>query len=62
MLYNLYLIGRFNCYINVEICSSVKTVKYFYKYIFKGSDRGVVETDEVVDEIKDFLEGRYVVV
>ncbi|XP_024368015.2 uncharacterized protein [Physcomitrium patens] len=58
--YNPYLIGRFNCHINVEICSSVKTVKYLYKYIFKGSDRSVVETDEVVDEIKDFLEGRYV--
>ncbi|XP_073389622.1 uncharacterized protein [Physcomitrium patens] len=38
----------------------VKTVKYLHKYIFKGPDRGVVETDEVVDEIKDFLEGRYV--
>nr|PNR35485.1 hypothetical protein PHYPA_023385 [Physcomitrium patens] len=58
--YNPYLIGRFNCHINVEICSSVKTVKYLHKYIFKGPDRGVVETDEVVDEIKDFLEGRYV--
>ncbi|XP_073394992.1 uncharacterized protein [Physcomitrium patens] len=60
MPYNPYLIGRFNCHINVEICSSVKTVKYLHKYIFKGPDRGVVETDEVVDEIKDFLEGRYV--
>nr|PNR35899.1 hypothetical protein PHYPA_021749 [Physcomitrium patens] len=58
--YNPYLIGQFNCHINVEICSFVKTVKYLYKYIFKGPDRGVVETDEVVDEIKDFLEGRYV--
>jgi hypothetical protein len=58
--YNPYLTGRFNCHINVEICSSVKTVKYLHKYIFKGPDRGVVETDEVVDEIKDFLEGRYV--
>ena len=35
-------------------------MKYLHKYIFKGPDRGVVETDEVVDEIKDFLEGRYV--
>nr|PNR39262.1 hypothetical protein PHYPA_019540 [Physcomitrium patens] len=58
--YNPYLIGRFNCHINVEICSSIKIVKYLHKYIFKGPNRGVVETDEVVDEIKDFLEGRYV--
>jgi len=44
----------------VEICSLVKTVKYLYKYIFKGSNRGVVEIDAVVDEINDFLVGRYV--
>ena len=58
--YNPYLVGRFNCHINVEVCSSVKTVKYLHKYVFKGPDRGVLETDEVIDEIKEFLEGRYV--
>ena len=44
----------------MEVCGSIKTVKYLYKYIFKGPDRGVLDTDEVVDEIKEFLEGRYV--
>ncbi|KAF0702277.1 hypothetical protein As57867_007776, partial [Aphanomyces stellatus] len=26
---------RFNCHINVEICTSIKSVKYLYKYIHK---------------------------
>ena len=44
----------------MQVCSSVKIVKYLHKYIFKSLDRGVLETDEVVDEIKEFLEDRYV--
>ncbi len=30
--YNPYLVGRFNCHINDEIFSSVKTIKYLYNY------------------------------
>jgi len=44
----------------MEVCSLVETVKYLYKYIFKGRDRNVVETNEIVDEIKEFLEWHYV--
>lgn len=28
-----YLINKFKCLINVEVCSAVKSVKYIYKYI-----------------------------
>jgi ATP-dependent DNA helicase PIF1 len=37
--YNKYLLKTFNCHINVEICSSVHSVKYLYKYVYKGHDR-----------------------
>ncbi|XP_078440852.1 uncharacterized protein LOC144710886 [Wolffia australiana] len=37
--YNKYLCKAFNCHINVEICSSVQSVKYQYKYVYKGHDR-----------------------
>jgi len=57
--YNPYLVGRFNSYINVEVCSSIKIVKYLHKYMFKDPNCGIVETEEVVDEIKKFLNGRY---
>ncbi|XP_029174595.1 uncharacterized protein LOC114943179 [Nylanderia fulva] len=57
----------FNCHINVEVVSSIKSVKYLYKYIYKGHDAAsvVIEEDvnnmEIVhDEIKDFIEARYV--
>ena len=34
--HNLVLCTMFNCHINVEICSSVQSIKYIYKYIYKG--------------------------
>lgn len=35
--YNMTLATIFDCHINVEICSSIRAIKYIYKYIFKGS-------------------------
>ncbi|XP_078443027.1 uncharacterized protein LOC144712627 [Wolffia australiana] len=37
--YNKYLCKVFKCHINVEIGSSIQSVKYLYKYIYKGHDR-----------------------
>jgi len=58
----------FNCHINVEACGSIKSVKYLFKYIYKGHDRASVavrEGDNVdsngnVDEIKQFRDARWV--
>jgi hypothetical protein len=36
--YNPYLSLFFNCHINVEVCTSIAAVKYFYKYVYKGHD------------------------
>ena len=54
-----YLLSKFDCHINVEVCSSTGAVKYLHKYIFKGQDCGILES-EVVDEIKEYMEGRYI--
>ena len=40
--YNLYLCVKYNSHINVEICSSVKVVKYLYKYVYKGHDHAII--------------------
>ncbi|KAL6419264.1 hypothetical protein ACFW04_013994 [Cataglyphis niger] len=57
----------FNCHINVEIVSSIKSVKYLYKYIYKGHDVAVINiepiTENVIidhDEIHNYIEARYV--
>ena len=36
---------KYNCHINVELCSTVKSVKYIYKYVYKGYDCANVEID-----------------
>ncbi|KAK6021322.1 hypothetical protein OSTOST_13005 [Ostertagia ostertagi] len=58
--YNPFLIGKYDCHINVEICNSVSSVKYLHKYIYKGQDRAVLEAGEDIDEISQYLEGRYI--
>jgi len=56
--YNAYLLKRYECHINVEVCTSVQAVKYVFKYIYKGSDRAHVAIQgESVDEIKQYLLG-----
>jgi hypothetical protein len=39
--YNPYLTMPYQCHINVEVCSSITTVKYLYKYVYKGHDRAL---------------------
>ncbi|OWY92809.1 Helitron helicase [Phytophthora megakarya] len=40
--YNPYLCQKYNCHVNMEICSTVQSVKYLYKYVYKGQDRATV--------------------
>jgi hypothetical protein len=66
--YNPCLLRTFNCHINVEACGSIKSVKYLFKYIYKGHDRASVvmrETDKAddkgnIDEIKQYRDARWV--
>lgn len=52
-----FLIAKYDCHINVEICADIKLVKYLYKYIHKWHDRiaysvvGHISTD-TEDEIQ----------
>ncbi|CAB4483680.1 unnamed protein product [Rhizophagus irregularis] len=56
--YNPYLTTKYNCHINVEICSSITAIKYLFKYVYKGHDRATVEI--VNDEINLYLDARYI--
>ena len=63
--YNPKLLMMFNCHINVEACSSITSVKYIFKYVYKGHDKQVVHIDTeeervVINEIRRFQDARYV--
>nr|XP_043615629.1 uncharacterized protein LOC122587508 [Erigeron canadensis] len=63
--YNAYLLAKFDCHINVEICATIKVVKYIYKYIYKGYDRihFAVSSNNgstLIDEIDQYQSGRWV--
>nr|GMD60325.1 Cleavage stimulating factor 64 [Ipomoea batatas] len=63
--YNSYLLSKFDCHINVEVCATIKCVKYIYKYIYKGHDRVAINLSSgegVIDfdEIKEYQNARWV--
>ncbi|XP_073291189.1 uncharacterized protein [Primulina huaijiensis] len=63
--YNPYLLYRYDCHINVEICSGLTSVKYLYKYIYKGHDKIYVHlsqhgSDTFIDEIRAFQDARWI--
>ncbi|KAG0618503.1 hypothetical protein M758_4G069300 [Ceratodon purpureus] len=58
--YNPDLIRKYNCHINIEVCASVQAVKYIHKYIHKGHDRATLRIGEEKDEIKQYLDARYI--
>ncbi|GMF49094.1 unnamed protein product [Phytophthora fragariaefolia] len=67
--YNAYLCQKYDCHINVEVCTTIGVIKYLYKYLSKGSDRTVLTIEAVRDpseprsepnEILRFLNARYI--
>ena len=64
--HNVWLCTKYNAHVNVEICSSVGSVKYVYKYVYKGCDRsevalqpGDAENPPDIDEIQNYVDARY---
>ncbi|XP_042944678.1 uncharacterized protein LOC122278566 [Carya illinoinensis] len=63
--YNPYLLAMFDCHIYVEICSTIKAVKYLYQYIYKGHDRVAFnlvseQSTQQIDEIERFQSARWI--
>ena len=58
MPYNAFLLTKFDAHINVQVVNTIRSVKYLYKYVYKGHDKAAVDITH--DEIKKFLDARYV--
>ena len=68
--YNPYLLKTYAAHVNVEICTNIHTVKYLFKYVYKGHDRASIELQrrrqlpqqppQPIDEIKQFVDSTYV--
>ncbi|XP_022182211.1 uncharacterized protein LOC111042028 [Myzus persicae] len=41
--YNPYLLVKYDAHINVEVCSTVKSLMYLYKYVYNGHDAAILE-------------------
>lgn len=65
--YNPTLLIKYDFHINIEVCTSIKSVKYVYKYIYKGYDSANVVIHEknnqhvfLHDDVSNHVNARYV--
>ena len=62
--YSPLLSLRYNCHINLEACMSIKSVKYLFKYVYKGHDCINLQLSESNtyshDEVSMYVDARYV--
>ena len=62
--YNKLLLRSMNCHCNVELCMSIRSIKYVLKYVHKGCDQAMyhLQTNRraEADEISDFQSARYI--
>ena len=62
--HNDFLCGKYDAHINVEICTTIRAVKYLYKYLYKGNDKIILKVNlhssTTKDEIETYLNCRYV--
>jgi hypothetical protein len=52
--FNMFLLLKYQCHINLEVCANIRSFKYVYKYTFKSPDYTAI----TVDEISAHLSGR----
>ena len=54
--YNKYLLYKYDCHFNVEICQSVEAIKYTLKYLYKGFDEVTVTIEGNAEDADTYNE------
>jgi hypothetical protein len=49
----------FNAHINVEVSAGIRSVKYLFKYVYKGPDRVAAVIVGPTNEIQQYIHARY---
>jgi PIF1-like helicase/Helitron helicase-like domain at N-terminus len=55
-----HILFKYKCHSNVECVISIKCNKYMHKYLYKGHDRTTMEFGTCRDEVKLYLDARWV--
>ena len=54
--YNPYLLLKLVCHINIEVFNNIKSIKYLFKYFYKGPYTAIVSFSNSENIIKDHLQ------
>jgi len=57
--HNPYLTKMFNAHINVEVSAGIRSVKYLFKYVYKGPNRVTAVITGPINEIRQYIDARY---
>ena len=53
-----YISTKYNCHINAECVVTLKSIKYPFKYIHKGSDQACLAYN--TNEVTNYIDGCYI--
>ncbi len=57
--HNPYLAKMFNAHINVKVSAGIESVKYLFKYVYKGHDCVTTMIAGPTNEIQQYIDVRY---
>lgn len=60
--YNPWLLLKYDCNINVEVCNNIKGVKYLYKYVYRDHDQVAMEVCRWshVEEVQQYINAQWI--
>ncbi len=55
--FNFYLLRKYNCHMNIEVCKIINAVKYFSQYVYKGNNYVIVAFKDCNNKVRAYLLG-----